>query len=72
MKSPTKAIRFLETLCIPEGPKAGELIRLEMMQGKPSPALKARLRTNGQGKRPDALMAIYGALRQLDKQSRGT
>jgi hypothetical protein len=27
MKASTKAIRFLETLAIPEGPKAGELIK---------------------------------------------
>jgi hypothetical protein len=71
MKASTKAIRFLETLAIPEGPKAGQLIRLAMTQGKPSAALTARLGTKGQLTRTDALMAIYGALRQLEKQSRG-
>jgi hypothetical protein len=32
MKASTKAIRFLETLAIPEGPKAGELIKLAPFQ----------------------------------------
>ena len=32
MKASTKAIRFLETLAIPEGPKAGELIKLAPLQ----------------------------------------
>jgi hypothetical protein len=41
MKTSTKAIRFLETLAIPEGPKAGELIRLAMTQDKPTAALTA-------------------------------
>jgi hypothetical protein len=61
MKASTKAIRFLETLAIPEGPKAGELIRLAMTQSKPSTALTARLRTKGQWTRNDALMALRGA-----------
>jgi phage terminase large subunit-like protein len=34
MKSSAKAIRFLETLAIPEGPKAGELIGLAPFQKK--------------------------------------
>ena len=34
MKTSTKAIRFLETLCIPEGPKAGEQIKLAPFQKK--------------------------------------
>jgi phage terminase large subunit-like protein len=34
MKASTKAIRFLETLAIPEGPKAGELIKLAPFQKK--------------------------------------
>jgi hypothetical protein len=46
MKASTKAIRFLETLAIHEGPKAGQLIRLAMTQDKPTAALTARLRTN--------------------------
>jgi hypothetical protein len=29
MKASTKAIRFLETQAIPEGPKAGQLIKSE-------------------------------------------
>ena len=29
MKASTKAIRFLETLTIPEGPKAGEKLKLK-------------------------------------------
>jgi hypothetical protein len=29
MKASTKAIRFLETLAIPKGPKAGQLIKSE-------------------------------------------
>jgi hypothetical protein len=41
MKAFTKAIRFLETLAIPEGPKAGELIRLAMKQGNTSAAHSA-------------------------------
>jgi hypothetical protein len=41
-----------------------------MTQGKPTAALTARLRTNGQGTRPDALMAPYDDLRRLDKQSK--
>jgi hypothetical protein len=41
-----------------------------MTQGKPTAALTARLRTNGQGTRPDALMALYDDLRRLDKQSK--
>jgi hypothetical protein len=65
MKASTKAIRFLETLKIPEGPKAGELNRLAMTQGKPSAALTARLGTLGQLTRTDALVAIYGALGNL-------
>jgi hypothetical protein len=32
MKASTKAIRFLETLAIPEGPKAGQLIKLAPFQ----------------------------------------
>jgi phage terminase large subunit-like protein len=32
MKSSTKAIRFLESLSIPEGPKAGQLVRLAPFQ----------------------------------------
>jgi hypothetical protein len=40
-----------------------------MTQGKPTAALTARLRTNGQGTRPDALMALYDDLRRLDKHS---
>jgi phage terminase large subunit-like protein len=32
MKASTKTIRFLETLAIPEGPKAGELIKLAPFQ----------------------------------------
>ena len=48
MKTSTKAIRFLEALAIPEGPKAGELIRLAMTQNKPTAALTARLCANGQ------------------------
>jgi hypothetical protein len=32
MKASTKAIRFLEMLAIPEGPKAGELIKLALFQ----------------------------------------
>lgn len=34
MKASTKAIRFLETLAIPEDPKAGELIKLPPFQKK--------------------------------------
>ena len=34
MKPSTKAIRFLETLKIPEGPKAGEPIKLAPIQKK--------------------------------------
>lgn len=34
MKVSTKAIRFLETLAIPEGPKAGDLIKLAPFQKK--------------------------------------
>jgi hypothetical protein len=34
MKAFTKAICFLETLAIPEGPKAGELINLAPFQKK--------------------------------------
>ncbi len=34
MKSATAAIRFLESLCIPEGPKAGEPVRLAPFQKK--------------------------------------
>lgn len=34
MKASTKAIRFLEALAIPEGPKAGELIKLAPFQKK--------------------------------------
>jgi hypothetical protein len=34
MKAPTKAIRFLETLAIPEGPKAGQLIKRAPFQKK--------------------------------------
>jgi hypothetical protein len=34
MKAPTKAIRFLETLKIPEGPKAVQLIKLARFQKK--------------------------------------
>ena len=34
MKASTKAIRFLETLKIPEGPKAGQLIKLAPFQKK--------------------------------------
>jgi len=32
MKASTKAIRFLETLKIPDGPKAGQLIKLAPFQ----------------------------------------
>jgi hypothetical protein len=41
-----------------------------MMQGKPSAALTARLRTKGQWTRNDALTATYGALWPLDKLSK--
>jgi hypothetical protein len=41
MKVSTKAIRFLETLAIPEGPKAGELVKLAMTQGNTSAAHSA-------------------------------
>jgi hypothetical protein len=34
MKASTKAIRFLESLAIPEGPKAGEKIKLAPFQKK--------------------------------------
>jgi hypothetical protein len=34
MKASIKAIRFLETLAIPEGPKAGQLIKLAPFQKK--------------------------------------
>lgn len=34
MNASAKAIRFLETLAIPEGPKAGELIKLAPFQKK--------------------------------------
>ena len=61
MKTSTKAIRFLEALAIPEGPKAGELIRLAMTQDKPTVALTARLCANGQWTRNDTLMALRGA-----------
>jgi hypothetical protein len=61
MKTSTKAIRFLETLAIPEGPKAGELIRLAMTQDKPKAALTARLCANGQWTRNDTLTALRGA-----------
>ena len=32
MKSSTRAIRFLESLSIPEGPKAGKTVRLAPFQ----------------------------------------
>jgi hypothetical protein len=41
-----------------------------MTQDKPLTALTARLRTNDQGTRTDALMARYGALWPLDKLSK--
>jgi hypothetical protein len=42
-----------------------------MTQGKPSAALKARLRTKGQlPPATDTLMATYDALRPLEKQSK--
>ena len=50
MNGGEKAIRFLETQAIPEGPKAGQLIRLAMTQDKPSAPLTARLPTKGAGK----------------------
>lgn len=34
VKSSTQAIRFLQSLAIPEGPKAGELIKLAPFQKK--------------------------------------
>jgi hypothetical protein len=34
MKTSAKAIRFLETLAIPEGPKAGQMIKLAPFQKK--------------------------------------
>ena len=41
-----------------------------MTQDKPSAALTAQLRTKGAGNRHGALMALSGALRPLEKQSK--
>ena len=46
MKASTKAIRFLESLKIPEGPKAGQSIKLAPFQ---KTLFAARLRMNRPG-----------------------
>ncbi len=49
MKTSTKAIRILETLANPEGPKVGELIRLAMTKDKPTAALTGVYAQTGSG-----------------------
>jgi hypothetical protein len=43
---------------------------IKMTEDKPSAALTARLRTKGVGSRNGALIALSGALRPLEKQSK--
>lgn len=78
MKTSTKAIRFLETLCIPEGPKAGEQIKLapfqkKFVRGALSEGINVAVLSIGRGNAKTALsagIALGAAMGKWDNQPR--
>ena len=62
MKIANKAIQFLESLCIPEGPKAGEKVKLapfqkDFVRGALDPAINVAILSIGRGNAKTALSA---------------
>jgi phage terminase large subunit-like protein len=78
MKASTKAIRFLETLAIPEGPKAGELIKLapfqkQFVKGALADGVNVAVLSIGRGNAKTALsagIALGSVMGEWDKQPR--
>ncbi|WIY26951.1 terminase TerL endonuclease subunit [Parasedimentitalea psychrophila] len=78
MKASTKAIRFLETLAIPEGPKAGELIKLapfqkKFVRGALADGVQAAVLSIGRGNAKTALsagIALGAVMGKWDTQPR--
>lgn len=78
MKASTKAIRFLESLKIPEGPKAGEPIKLatfqkQFVKGALADDVNVACLSIGRGGAKTALsagIALGAAMGKLDPQPR--
>ncbi|MDN5872791.1 MAG: terminase large subunit [Sinobacteraceae bacterium] len=78
MKSASKAIKFLETLAIPEGPKAGDLVKLapfqkQFVRGALDPAVNVAILSIGRGNAKTALsagIALGAVMGEWDTQPR--
>ncbi|MGJ8586975.1 MAG: terminase TerL endonuclease subunit [Yoonia sp.] len=78
MKPSSKAIRFLETLCIPEGPKAGERIKLapfqrQFVKGALATGVNVAVLSIGRGNAKTALsagIALGAVMGKWDTQPR--
>lgn len=78
MKADTKAIRFLETLCIPEGPQAGQRVKLapfqrQFVRGALADGVNVAVLSIGRGNAKTALcagLALGAAIGVWDRQPR--
>ena len=78
MKASTKAIRFLEALAIPEGPKAGQLVKLapfqkQFVRGALADGVNVAVLSIGRGNAKTALsagIALGAVLGEWDRQPR--
>jgi len=78
MKTATKAIKFLESLCIPEGPKAGDKVKLapfqkQFVKGALADDVNVAILSIGRGNAKTALsagIALGAVMGEWDKQPR--